>query len=113
MTGGVTKSPTATTSSMIGYGWRDGVIVAERVSLMAAPPLMNAATALSPEPDCRSRTDQNGCVRRQRRWREGVTAHLVAIARSNLCWPEMMSMVRDRRGLSNGRSCRASFAVRA
>ena len=76
MTGGVTKAPTATTSPMIGYGWRDGVIVAERVSLMAAPPLMNAATALSPEPDCGSRTDQNGCVRGQRRWREGVTAHL-------------------------------------
>ena len=90
---------------MIGYGWGDGVIVAERVSLMAAAPLMNAATALSSEHDCRSRT---ACVRGQRRWREGVTAHLAAIARSNLCWPEMMSMVRDRRDLSNGRCCRCN-----
>ena len=54
MAGGVTKTPTATTSSMIGYGWRDDAILAERVSLMAAPPFINATTALSPEPDCRS-----------------------------------------------------------
>ena len=109
MTGGVTKTPTATTSSMIGYGWRDDAILAERVSLMAAPPFINATTALSPEPDCRSRSDQNGCVRRQRRRHEGVTGALGSNRAVDLCWSEMISIVRDRRGLSNGRSCR--FAI--